>query len=978
MSTAERDSPTSQHTLELFRLLVAEVKDYAIFLLRPDGTVASWNAGAERTKGYTAREIIGRHFSTFYTPEDVAAGRPQRALAQALLHGRFEDETWRMRKDGSRFWANVVITPLHNEAGELLGFSKITRDLTERRAAEEHQRELIREQAARAAAEAARKTLAESEERLREANEKLGTVVNGVADGITMQDLQGRLVYANDVAARILGYPNGASLLGAAAGEIVARYEFMHADGTSMALEELPSRQVLRGLVGGEQEVRLRNRVTGEDRWTIVRASPVHDSEGGVRYGLSFFRDVTEQRRKEEELRISHEWFATVLRSIGDAVITTDPAGAVTFMNPIAEKLTGWSAPLATGKLLREVFPIINETTRKSVESPVERAIREGRIVGLANHTILLRRDGGEVCIADSAAPIRDGSGQMVGVVLVFRDVSEERREERWHSFLAAATVELNSSLDYQSMLATVARLAVPTLADWCAVDVLEGERCERVAVAHVDPEKIKFVEAVEARYPPDPAAPNGVPNILRTGQPEILPEIPEALILAAAKNDEHLELIRKLGLHSYMGVPLTARGRTIGAITFVMAESNRRYSQDDLTVAMQLADRAAAAIDNARLFRESQRARAEAELANRSKDEFLAILGHELRNPLAPIQTALQLMKLRGGDALERERTVIERQVKHVVRLVDDLLDVSRITRGKVELRKEPVSVAEIVGKAIEMASPLLEERQHELEVAVPPELKVYGDVARLSQVISNLLNNAAKYTERAGHVAITAERSGNVVVLRVRDSGIGIAPEMLPRIFEPFVQESQALDRSRGGLGLGLSIVRSLVALHGGSVSAYSEGLGSGTEVIIKLPLLESERHISRPPAASAVSPSPRPVAGPVLLVDDNTDAAQLLAETLEVLGYECHVAHDGPSALTLSERSRPSVAILDIGLPVMDGYELARRLRAIRPDIKLIALTGYGQSSDRQLSAEAGFDSHLVKPVDVAQLIAAFKTM
>lgn len=373
---------------------------------------------------------------------------------------------------------------------------------------------------------------------------------------------------------------------------------------------------------------------------------------------------------------------------------------------------------------------------------------------------------------------------------------------------------------------------------------------------------------------------------------------------------------------------------------------------------------------------RELSGLREAAEAANRAKDQFLAMLGHELRNPLAPITTALQLMKLRGAHGVERERAIIERQVRHVVTLVDDLLDVSRITRGKVALRRSFVELADVVAKAIEMASPLLEQQRHELRVDVPAQgLGLLGDVNRLAQVISNILNNAAKYTEPGGLVQVHGGLEGAQVVLRVSDNGVGIAPEMLRRVFELFVQEGQTLERSRGGLGLGLTIVRSLVVLHGGSVSAHSAGEGRGSTFTVRLP------H-ARPPVAAAVLDSghgafdaatenpPR-----VLVVDDNTDAAQLMAEVLAGLGYATQAVHDGPSALAAAETFKPDVALLDIGLPVMDGYELARRLaaeaRAGRQRLRLVAVTGYGQAQDRERSTEAGFHAHLVKPVEIALL-------
>jgi PAS domain S-box-containing protein len=363
--------------------------------------------------------------------------------------------------------------------------------------------------------------------------------------------------------------------------------------------------------------------------------------------------------------------------------------------------------------------------------------------------------------------------------------------------------------------------------------------------------------------------------------------------------------------------------------------------------------------------------ARAEAEAASRAKDEFLAMLGHELRNPLAPILTALHLMRLRGLEAHKAEREVVERQVKHVVRLVDDLLEVSRITRGKVTLERSLVDLGEILAQATEMASPLVELRKQHLTMRVSPNLTLRGDPARLAQVFANLLTNASKYTPEAGHITVTAEARGDQVRVSVRDTGIGIRPEMLGRIFELFEQERQELDRARGGLGLGLSIVRSLVSMHGGTVEASSAGLGEGSEFVVELP--RSEDPVTPAPVDPWGGPGRRGPGRRVLVVDDNRDAAQLLSEALRAMGHQVQVAHDGPEALAQLEVFLPEVALLDIGLPVMDGYELARRIRA-HPRLshaRLLAVTGYGQARDREEAAAAGFDGHFVKPVDLAEL-------
>ncbi len=368
-----------------------------------------------------------------------------------------------------------------------------------------------------------------------------------------------------------------------------------------------------------------------------------------------------------------------------------------------------------------------------------------------------------------------------------------------------------------------------------------------------------------------------------------------------------------------------------------------------------------------------AERARAEAALkeADRHKDEFLAVLAHELRNPLAPIRNAVEIMRRSAlpDPQLAWSRDVIERQVKHLTRLVDDLLDVSRITRGNINLSREPVAVTTIVARAIETIQPLIAEQRHELTVDVPDEsLEVEGDLTRLTQVLGNLLNNAAKYTDPGGFIAVNVRRVSTDVEIRVRDNGIGIPPELLPRLFQLFTQVDGAAHRAQGGLGIGLALVRQLIQMHGGSVTAYSQGSGQGSEFLIRLPLRV------RAYRDAAVIPSP-PVEEPgrrghrILLADDNRDALDSLATLLQCDGHEVHTAADGAEALEVAAVCRPDVVLLDIGMPKLDGYEVARRIRA-EPwgkNAVLIALTGWGQDEDRRRSREVGFDSHLVKPLD-----------
>ncbi|HEV3261493.1 MAG TPA: response regulator [Gemmataceae bacterium] len=428
------------------------------------------------------------------------------------------------------------------------------------------------------------------------------------------------------------------------------------------------------------------------------------------------------------------------------------------------------------------------------------------------------------------------------------------------------------------------------------------------------------------------------------------------------------LPAARLAGYRAVCNTPLLTRGgEVIGVAAAYFRRPHHPSEREDRLVELY-ARQAAEAIENARLH-------AEIRNANRRKDEFLALLAHELRNPLSPILNSLHIMRLSGlasADA-EEARATAERQVRHMTRLVEDLLDVSRINQGKIQLRKERVDLAVVVGRAIESCRALVESRRHRLEVTLPPEpLCLEADAVRVEQVLTNLLNNAAKYTEPGGFIWLTAAHDGDEAVLRVRDNGVGIPPEMLESIFDLFTQVDQSLDRStQWGLGIGLALVRSLVELHGGRVEAHSAGPGQGSEFVVRLPA-------SRRPVPEE-APLPPPAAGPagrptrVLIVDDNEDAANSLAMVLGLKGHEVFLAYDGPSGLEAARAHRPQAVVLDIALPGMDGHEVARRLRGLEEtrDVLLVAMTGYGQAEDQRRSREAGFDVHLTKPVDPSEV-------
>jgi signal transduction histidine kinase/DNA-binding response OmpR family regulator len=431
------------------------------------------------------------------------------------------------------------------------------------------------------------------------------------------------------------------------------------------------------------------------------------------------------------------------------------------------------------------------------------------------------------------------------------------------------------------------------------------------------------------------------------------------------------------LGVSAYVAHPLLAQNKLVGTLFFGTRE-RALFDPEDLAILQVFCNQVAMALDRDFLITELQRRADALAETDRRKDEFLAMLAHELRNPLTPLFNALELMRDHsGGDpAVERARETMDRQTRHMSRLVDDLLDVSRITIGKIELRKEPIVLSAVVEQAVTASEPLVSSRRHALTVSLPDEpVRLVGDLTRLVQVFSNLLHNAVKYTDPGGSIRLTARREGDEVVCRVRDSGIGIAPEMLSRVFDLFVQNDRALDRSQGGLGIGLTIVRTLVEMHGGTITAESGGHGRGAEFVLRLPV-QKESPAARKPGDARVPPAAMPTVRPlrILLVEDNVDVRESFRLLLQRVGHTIEEAQDGPEGVERVLALRPDVALIDIGLPGLNGYEVARKVRALAQGCptRLIAMTGYGQDQDKQRALEAGFDAHLVKPVTYDKLV------
>ena len=680
---------------DLLTLVVEQVIDYAIFVMDQDGRIASWNPGAERIKGYVAAEIIGQPYSVFFSEEDRAAGKPDAILAQARKQGRFQEEGWRVRKDGTRFWASVVLTALRDGQGDLRGFAKITRDLTERRQAEEAARLVAAEQAARRQAELDERTV-------RQSRDQLQLILQSITEGVLVQTPENQLVFANDAAAELCGFGSAEELVATPLERILDRFEMRREDGSLFPPEELPARYALQGQTA-TAVVRFHKKPAGEDRWSFVSAAPVCDAGGSVELAVSVFREFTERRRTEQAWQL----------------------------------------------------------------------------------------------LADSSAA-------------------------------------LASSLDYEETLRQVAELAVPRMADWCGVEILSGDGAlEQLAVAHIDPEKRKLAKEWRRRWPPQP---DSTPyQVVRSGTPELLTEITAEMIAAGTPDLEQRRVTNELGLRSAMVVPLIVEKRPIGVLSFVTAESERRYDGNDLVLATEIARRASLAIENARAY-------SEARAAVETRDNFLAIASHELRTPLSALSVLISSLgraASRGRlltltpEVLSEKLSKAERQMAQVARLVDRLLDVSRLSTRDLQLDREETDLGEIVRDVISRFEDAATDAGCRIALQASGTPVGYWDRGRLDQVVTNLVGNAIKYAPGAPiTVSITAGALRNVR-LTIRDEGPGIPLEHQERIFGQFERATDS--DSQPGMGLGLWLVRRIVTAHGGAVTVDSPPGGGATFSVV-----------------------------------------------------------------------------------------------------------------------------------------------
>ncbi len=708
--------------------------------------------------------------------------------------------------------------------------------------------------------------------------------------------------------------------------------------------------------------------------WLAGTYSPMRGRDGDVEGVIAFAYEVTEQVQARKAAEANEARYRALADAVPAIVWRARPDGVVEMYNEQWTEFTGQVPTPSTGwadAMHPDDVPIALERWRvaSSTAQVVEMEFR------------LRRADGVYRWYLGRSVPLADDDGKLVAWFGAAIDIDDQKRAEERLRFLAEASNALAASLDYKETLRNVAKLAVPRMADWCSIMLRETDDrpIRQIVAAHFDPTKAAFAETFARKYPPDPDESQGLGRVLRSGKAELHSEISPEQLEAAARDAEHLEVLRGLGMRSVMIVPLNARGRTLGAVVFVAAESRRRFDDADLAAAQELADRAAYAVDNAALYRSAEASWRSAEEASRLKEEFLATVSHELRTPLSAILGWATMLRSKSDPAsFEKGIAVIERNARSQLRLIEDILDVSRINRGQLRLESLPIDVVALADDVILSFGPATEAKHLDLRLDADDRCRVVGDPERIRQVIWNLVSNAVKFTPPHGRIDVTITKDGDRVRIRLRDTGQGISPEFLPHAFERFTQADSSATRKAGGLGLGLAIVRHIAELHGGTVDVESDGIGKGATFMVTLP----ERPFASPasPAIAERRPStpPPPVrrgmlAGRhVLVVEDDDDARELVEALLEAEGARVTTTASAEDALLSLEANEADVLVSDIGMPIRDGYWLIEQVRARWPALPAIALTAFTRQEDDARARAAGFDHHLGKPVEPQRLV------
>jgi PAS domain S-box-containing protein len=814
-------------------------------------------------------------------------------------------------------------------------------------------------------------------ETLHRGRRRLEGLLMSIDEGFVVFDRDWRFRYVNARAAELLRQP-ASSMMGRSIWEL-----FPDIAGTEIEAH-------LRHASTANERVTFEAFYRPYGRWFRTRVFP-------TREGFSAMLEDTTERKQAEEDSVR---LAAIVRSSEEAIVGKDLDGIITSWNPAAEQLFGFTAHEAIGRSIRMIVP----ADRQGEEDDVLRRLRRGETIEHFE-TVRIRKDGTPIDIALTVSPIRDADGRITGASKIARDIGEriraeaersrlltaeqaarERAEsaERRARLLSESSAVLSASLDTATTLRTVSRLVVPRFADWCIVDVVKRDNAvERVAVSAAGPDTEALLAELQ-RYAPDWTSSQPSAEALRSRTTIVIPEVTEETLVSTARDARHLAIMRRLRPRSALVVPMSTRQRIVGAITLVRTTPTHPYDAADIAMAEELARRAALAVDNATLYGEADQARAQAEGANRAKDEFLAVLSHELRTPMSAVYGWARMLQMGQIDSATTPRALdaIVRNAHVQLQLIDDLLDVSRIISGKMRLDIRPVDIHRVLEAALDAVRPAADAKGLKLQLLIDPSAgPLNGDPDRLQQVVWNLLMNAVKFTPRDGRIQLALQRVNSHLEIVVSDTGAGIRAELLPVIFDRFKQGDGGSTRNQGGLGIGLALVRHLVELHGGSVTAESPGEGKGATFRVKLPLVaalvplpEDRAHPTARQALPAYQgPSLRGLR--VLVVDDDPEALDLIATILRPAEAETKLCSSPTEALATLRSWKPHVLVSDIEMPGQDGYSLIRKLRELDRSeggqTPAVALTAYGRPEDRVRSLSAGFSMHVAKPVDPVEL-------
>jgi PAS domain S-box-containing protein len=937
----EQKNAELQEQREWFRVTLSSIGD-AVITTDLHGNVTFLNPVAEQLTGWTSAEAQGRRLNEIFNiiNENTRQG-VEHPVDRVLREGRvvgLANHTALISRHGTITAIEDSAAPIRDAHGRLAGAVMVFHDVTERRQTEA--------------------ALNASENRFR-------AIFSQAAVGIALTDLQGRFLQVNARLAEISGY-SVEELKDRSVLQVTHPHEITATEDAMRRLlaEEIPQFALQKRWV----------RKDGTTVWTLSTVTLIRDSAGQPLHFVGIVEDITERRRADEAMAR----LAAVIASSDDAILSMTLDAEILSWNSSAERMFGYTKSEMIGQSPNILIP----PERAEEESAILEQIRAGgRIEHF--HTVRRRKDGAMLDVSIAVSPINDAHGHVIGASKITRDITHRKRAEealqeetRILEILNRTGAAIASQLDLESLVQTVTDSATQLSgakfgAFFYNVSNDKGESFLLFSLSGASREAFeKF----------------GMPR----NTPIFGPTFRAARVVRSADvtQDENYGLMAPhhgmpkghLPVRSYLAVPVVSRsGEVIGGLFFGHPDVNV-FSERSERLIVGIAGQAAVAIDNARLYEAAQREiaireRAEATLreTDRRKDEFLATLAHELRNPLAPIRQAALISKTPGAsDAQKRwSHDVITRQVHHMSLLLDDLLDISRVTRGTLELRLETTDLNDVIEAAIETARPTIDAKRHELRVEKPQEsLQIVADPLRLAQILSNLLTNAAKYTDPQGQIVLKVECAADHITLSVKDTGIGIPPDAIADVFEMFAQVRSSQDRSEGGLGIGLALSKGLVELHGGHIEARSAGAGQGSEFTVRLP-----RRVLPVAVASAVNLPAKEtcVRRRILIADDNRDAAQSLAMLLELEGHDVRVVHDGHAAVEAFGEFRPEVVLLDIGMPGLDGYEVARAVRqdSLGRAVKLVALTGWGQDRDKARALAAGFNHHFTKPVEPGRI-------